>query len=102
VLVFELLPGRRDAFAARFRELAVLVHASRQPGFLRGELCLAADGSDRAMVTAEWDSPEAYQGWLDNPIRPVLAAELDPFLAAPPEPQIYETLEDVRTSRGGS
>ena len=96
VLVFELLPGRRDEFVARFRRLEVLEHAQRQAGFLRSELCLAADGSDRVMVTAEWESPEAYQGWLDNPIRPVIAAELDPLLVGPPEPQIYETIDDVR------
>ena len=96
VLVFDVLPGKRDEFVARFRQLEVLEHARRQAGFRRSELCVPDDGGDRVMVTAEWDSPEAYQGWLDNPIRPVIQAELGPLLAGPPEPQIYETLDDVR------
>jgi quinol monooxygenase YgiN len=102
VLFFEILPGRLEHFVARFRELEVLEHACRQAGFIRSELCVPTDGSNRAMVTAEWESPKAYQGWLDNPIRPVLAAEIDPFLAASPEPLLYETLDDVRSPRGGA
>ena len=102
VLIFDVLPRRRDEFIARFRSLRVFEHASRQAGFRRTELCVPTDGSDRVMVTAEWDSPAAYQGWLDNPIRPMIQAELGPLLAAAPEPQIYETVDDVRAQRGGS
>jgi heme-degrading monooxygenase HmoA len=96
VLVFEVLPGRLEEFVAKFRELQVLEHSRRQPGLIRGELSLPADGSSRVLVTAEWESPEAYQGWLDNPIRAVLGAGLEPFLAATPEPQIYEAVDDLR------
>jgi quinol monooxygenase YgiN len=101
VLFFEILPGRLEEFVERFRALEVLEHARLQAGFIRSELCVPADGSNRVMVTAEWESPEAYQGWLDNPIRPVLAAEIDPLLAASPEPLVYETIDDVRRREEG-
>jgi heme-degrading monooxygenase HmoA len=95
VLLFSILPGRRDEFVAGFRRLEVLRRASEQPGFRRGQLHVPLDGRDEAFVTAEWDSPEAYHGWLDNPVRAEIQAELGPLLAATPEPRVYEVVEDV-------
>jgi heme-degrading monooxygenase HmoA len=71
-------------------------------GFRGTELCVPTDGSNRLMVTAGWDSPAAFQGWLDNPIRPLVQAELGPLLAAAPETQISDTVDDVPAQRGGS
>ena len=31
-------------------------------------------------MIAEWKDAAAYQGWLDNPIRPELGAQLEPLL----------------------
>ena len=95
VLVFTIHPGRRDEFVAGFRRLEVLLRASVQPGFRRAQLHVPVDDRDEALVTADWDSPEAYQGWLDNPVRAEIQAELGPLLAADPEPRVYEVVEDV-------
>ena len=96
VLYFQILPGRRDEFVATFRRIEVLEHARKQAGFIRSELCVPIDGSDTVMVTAEWESPAAYQGWLDNPIRPLIQEQLGPLLAVAPEPQIFESVQEVR------
>jgi heme-degrading monooxygenase HmoA len=95
VLFFSILPGRRDEFVAGFARLQVLRRAREQPGFRRGQLHVPVDGGDEVLVTADWDSPEAYQGWLDNPIRAEIQAELGPLLAADPEPRVFEVVEDV-------
>lgn len=95
VLFFSLLPGRRAEFVAGFARLEVLRRASVQAGFRRAQLHLPVDGADEALVTADWDSPEAYQGWLDNPVRAEIQAELGPLLAETPEGRVYEVVEDV-------
>jgi len=95
VLLFSLLPGRREDFVAAFRQLDVLRRASRQPGFRRASLHLRADGGDEALVVADWESAEAYQGWLENPVRAEIAAEIGPLLAAEPEPRVYEVVDEV-------
>ena len=95
VLLFSILPGRRDEFVARFARLKVLRRASSDPGFLGGQLLVPVDRADEALVTADWESPEAYQGWLDNPVRAEIQAELGPLLAATPEPRVYEVVEDA-------
>src|SRR2546426_1735310 len=95
VLIFSIRPGRRDDFVAAFRRLQVLERASRQPGFLSAQLHVRVDGSDEALVTADWDSSEAYEGWLANPVRAEMQSELGPLLAADPEPRVYDVVEDV-------
>jgi len=97
VLFFSILPGRRDEFVAGFERLEVLRRASAQPGFRRGQLHVPVDGGDVVLVTADWDSNEAYQGWLDNPVRAEIQAELGPLLAADPEPRVFEVIADVAT-----
>jgi heme-degrading monooxygenase HmoA len=95
VLVFSILPGRRGEFVAAFMRLEVLRRASMQPGFRRSQLHVPVDDRDEVLVTADWDSPEAYEGWLANPVRAEIQAELGPLLAADPEPRVYEVIEDV-------
>jgi heme-degrading monooxygenase HmoA len=98
VLVFTILPGRRDAFVDGMRRLDVLGRASRQPGFRRSQLHVSRDDPDEALVTADWDSPAAYQGWLDNPVRAEIQAELGALLAADPVPRVYEVVEEAVAS----
>jgi antibiotic biosynthesis monooxygenase (ABM) superfamily enzyme len=100
VLVFAILPGRRAEFVKGMQRLEVLQRASYQPGFRGGQLHVRSDGSDEAIVIADWDSPEAYQGWLDNPIRTDIQTELGPLLAADPEPRVYEMVEGVAPPGG--
>ena len=95
VLAFSILPGRRDEFVAAFMRLGVLRRASRQPGFRRSQLHVPIDDRDEVLVTADWDSPEAYEGWLENPLRAEIQAELGPLLAADPMPRVFEVVEDV-------
>ena len=102
VLFFSILPGRRDEFVAAFMRIGVLRRASKQAGFRRSQLQVSADGRDEVLVTADWDSPEAYEGWLDNPVRAEIQAELGSLLAADPVPRVFEVLEDVGPDEGES
>jgi heme-degrading monooxygenase HmoA len=95
VLFFSILPGRRDDFVAAFMRIGVLRRASLQEGFRRSQLHVPVDGRDEVLVTADWDSSEAYEGWLENPVRAEIQAELGPLLAADPVPRVFEVLEDV-------
>ena len=101
VLYFSILPGRRDEFVAAFMRLGVLRRASRQAGFHRSQLHVPVDGRDEVLVTADWESPEAYEGWLENPVRAEIQAELGPLLASDPEPRVYEVVEDVGSWEDG-
>ena len=102
VLFFSILPGRRDDFVAGMRRLEVLERAGRQPGFLGSQMHVPVDGGGDALVTADWESPEAYQGWLDNPVRAEIQQELGPLLAADPEPRVFEVVHDVRPDGAAS
>ena len=95
VLVFAIMPGRRADFVAAFDRLQVLRRASRQPGFRSAQLHVRVDGSDEALVTADWDSSEAYEGWLANPVRAEMQSEFGPLLVTDPEPRVYDVVEDV-------
>jgi quinol monooxygenase YgiN len=64
---------------AAFANLEIFEHSRRSGGFLGGRLLRAVDG-DGFLVIAEWSDVAAYQGWLDNPIRSELGAQLDPLL----------------------
>jgi heme-degrading monooxygenase HmoA len=64
---------------AAFEALEIFEH-SRQSGGFRGGRLLREVGGERFIVVAEWDDPSAYQGWLDNPIRDELGAQLEPLL----------------------
>jgi heme-degrading monooxygenase HmoA len=77
------IPVRGDAadeFADGFGRLRVFEHASRQPGFRAARLLRPLAQGEPFLVVAEWDSLEAYDGWLENPVRERLAAELQPLL----------------------
>lgn len=95
VLTFTLKPGMRDAFVQAFRDLEVLAISSFQSGYRGGQLHVDADDPNRALVIASWDSPEAYQGWLDNPEREGIGEQLDRFLAADPEGCVMNVVQDV-------
>jgi len=51
-----------------FRRENVLERSAKIEGFLASELLTPLDGGP-LLVTAAWDSPEAYQRWVDNPWR---------------------------------
>jgi quinol monooxygenase YgiN len=95
VLRFTLAPGRRDAFVETFTRIGVLDTSSRQAGWRGGQLLIDVDDPDTAMVIARWDSPAAYQGWLDNPVREEIGEQLEPFLAADPQGRVLELVHEV-------
>ena len=74
------LPARDGAdIPAAFARLEIFEHSQRSGGFLGGRL-LRAVGGEGFLVIAEWEDATAYQGWLDNPIRDELGAQLEPLL----------------------
>jgi len=100
VLVIRAKPGRREALVELFARLNVLELASRQEGFVSSELQVPTDDDEHVLVTALWTSPAAYQGWLDNPVRETMRADLEELAAADPEPKVYEIVAAVQAAGG--
>jgi heme-degrading monooxygenase HmoA len=78
------LPLRREAavaFAAQFRELRVFERSAESGGFLAGRLLRPLRDGDPFLVIAEWKDADAYQAWLDNPVRAELTRRIEPLLA---------------------
>ena len=99
VLVIRAKPGCRDRLVELFSRLQVLEKASRQEGFVSCEVQVPVDDDEHVLVTALWASPEAYQGWLDNPVREEMRPALDELAAADPEPRVYEIVEALALSQ---
>lgn len=95
VITFNLKPGKRDEFVETFRRISVLEISSFQAGYQGARLLASVGDPDVAMVIADWESPAAYHGWLDNPDRERIGEQLDPFLAEDPEGQAFEVLYEV-------
>jgi heme-degrading monooxygenase HmoA len=89
VLVLRAKPGCRERLVELFTDLQVLEKASRQEGFVSCEVQVPADDDEHVLVTALWKSPDAYQGWLDNPVREEMRPRLEELVAADPEPRVY-------------
>jgi heme-degrading monooxygenase HmoA len=98
VLVIRAKPGCRERLVELFSRLQVLELASRQEGFVSCEVQVPADDDEHVLVTALWTSPEAYQGWLDNPVREQMRPDLDELAAADPEPRVYAVVEALALS----
>jgi quinol monooxygenase YgiN len=93
VLYIRAKPGRRDELVELFTRLEILEKASHQEGFISAEVHVPADGEELVLVTATWTSPEAYQGWLDNPVREEMRPELEKLADGEPESRVYEIVE---------
>jgi heme-degrading monooxygenase HmoA len=65
--------------ASAFAEFEIFEHSRQSGGFLGGRLLRALDGGGY-LVVAEWEDAKAYQGWLDNPVRADVGAQLEPLL----------------------
>jgi heme-degrading monooxygenase HmoA len=81
VLYLEPKDGDYDAVVDLYRRDDVLGQALRQPGCLGSELQVPTEGSGPILVTALWESEQAYEGWVHSPVRaagtPALAELLD-------------------------
>jgi len=76
LLVLEPRNGDYDTLIAVFREHDILGKAVQLAGAWSAEVHLPVSRSGPVVVTALWDSAEAYAGWRSHPIR----AELNPFM----------------------
>ena len=81
VLRLPVRPGRVEELARAFDELDIFGQAKRSGGFLGARFLRPLAEGGPVVVIAEWETPESYQGWLDNPARNVLNAQLAPLLA---------------------
>jgi heme-degrading monooxygenase HmoA len=70
--------GGADLGAA-FARFEIFERSRQSGGFLGGRLMRALDGGGY-LVVAEWEDAKAYQGWLDNPVRADVNAQLGPLL----------------------
>lgn len=76
LLVLEPRNGDYDALISVFREYDILGKAVQLAGAWSAEVHVPLSRSGPVVVTALWDSSEAYAGWRNHPIR----AELNPFM----------------------
>jgi heme-degrading monooxygenase HmoA len=95
VLVLAARSGRRDEVVAMFARLDVLRASSEVPGFVGAELQVPTDGSDELLVTATWESADAYDSWLASPARERIRPALEELLREPPSPRVYEIVSAV-------
>jgi heme-degrading monooxygenase HmoA len=95
LLYLHAKPGRRDDLVRLFERREILRVSSEQPGFLRAELQVPIDDDDHVLVTADWSSPAAYQGWLDNPVRESMREEMMALLTREPEGRVYQVVASV-------
>lgn len=55
---------------AQFMRLGVLeICRDAVPGFVSGRLLRSADDENLACVICEWDSREAFEQWMNSPLR---------------------------------
>ena len=71
-LVLQPRGGDYAALVAFFREHDVLGKSVQHAGAWSAELHVPLSRSGPVVVTAVWDSPEAYAGWRTHPIRAAL------------------------------
>jgi len=91
VLELRVLAGCEQDVISFYREHEVFEQARRSGGFRSGRLLEPREQGAPFLVLAEWVDAEAYQGWLDNPVREELGRGLSPFLeSAPPRGGIYQ------------
>lgn len=96
ILYLQPRGGDAQAIADLYRREGILDTAVAQKGCLAAELQLPLDASGPVIVTALWDTPEAYQGWLDNPLRTTSSDELEQLIEQPddsvPQGDLYEVV----------
>ena len=90
VLPIGVQPGAEDDLAQAFAELEVFEHARRSGGFRGGRLLRPLAIGESFLVIAEWEDAQAYQNWLDNPVREELKAKLDPLVSGELAGGVYE------------
>lgn len=81
LLYLEPKDGDAQPVVDFYRAHDVLGRAARHPGCLGSELQLPLTAGGPVLVTALWESREAYDGWVADPSRGAWAAELGALLS---------------------
>lgn len=102
VIRFNIKPGMRDEFVQAFCRISVLEISSFQTGYLGGRLLTSVQDPDGAIVIADWESPVAYQGWLDSPEREKIGDQLERFLTADSDAQSFVPVHEVAPRTEGT
>ena len=82
--------GKADAVVEFYKQKRVLETALEQQGCLSAEIQVPLSANEPLLVTALWESGQAYQGWIDNPVRRSFAGDLAELVD-----------EDLANLRGG-
>ena len=90
VLFLQPKPGMRDRLVEVFRRIDIPGNALQQAGCRSVEVHVSPDAAGPVLVTALWDSREAYDGWLANPWREYSGSELEPFLEGESSGIVYD------------
>jgi heme-degrading monooxygenase HmoA len=90
--------GASDPVVDYFERENVLERSAQIEGFLASELLVPLTGGP-LLVTAAWNSPEAYQRWVENPWRAesnaALSSLLDQELQAGTKGALYRLAHGV-------
>lgn len=103
VLYLEPRGDDGSAIVEFYRRHEVLERAAEQDGCLGAELQLPTTGGGPLLVTALWRDAEAYQGWVDNPIRAANADELAALVEGFDDGvrgELYEIAVEAAPARG--
>ena len=97
VLALRAKPGRSQAVEDFYRDRGIIGKAVRFPGCRGVTLLRSTDGGpDTHIVVADWDDAAAYAGWVADPWRAAVSAELAELLEPPPGSpvmaRLYETV----------
>ncbi len=90
MLYLQASPGRRDDLVATFERLEVTTRALTLDGCLSVEAQVPADPDGPMLVTASWAGRDAYQEWLDHPLRAGTDDEINALLARQPWGEVYD------------
>jgi hypothetical protein len=88
LLVLQPRNGDYAALVEFFRQHDVLGKAIEHAGALSAEMHVPLSGTGPVIVTAVWDSPEAYAGWRAHPIRDEFSPALEPLIEPGDAPRI--------------
>ena len=99
VLQLHVLPGREEEFARAFRDNDVLEAARRECGMLFAQLLRPATEGAPFIALAHWAGPEAYDCWIDSPVRDRLNQTLGEFLSDEPiSGDLYRPVDQLGTA----
>lgn len=93
-------PGREDELVRVFAELRVFERAGGRGTLRRARLLRPVDESRAFLVLAEWDAPESYRAWLDDPVREEVRAAMEPLLAGDTSGDLFIVAEEWSLSVG--